>query len=165
MKWYLLVPIYALLDCRVQPWRMLGPFSLKHSFYHEHFQLIYKITLFVVPDLPTPLLPRAKNLASGGTREFICLSFSYQTMNVAFDACFGSQQSLTFLCKTHTMFHARQLHIENIFDKLIVRNNTSLSILICSRAGLIAGVRWNAVFVNNRNETGCKGSKFFAADL
>lgn len=134
---------------------------VKTFLYQEHFQLIQKM----VPDLPTPLLPRAKNLASGGTREFICLSVSYLTVNVTFDTCFGSQQSLTFLWKAHAMFHARQLHIESIFDKLIVRNNTSLSLLICSRAGLIAGVRWNAVFVNNRVETGCKGSKFFATDL
>ena len=91
--------------------------------------------------MPTPLLPRARNLASGGTREFICLSVSYQTMNVALDACLSSQQSLTFLRKAHAMFHARQLHIESIFDKFIVRNNTSLSLLIFSRDGLIAGVR------------------------
>lgn len=56
-------------------------------------------------------------------------------------ACCGSYVVISRIpLKTHTMFHALQLHIESIFDKLIVRNNTSLSILICFRADLMAGV-------------------------
>lgn len=47
--------------------------------------------------------------------------------------------------QAHTMFHARQQHIESFFDKLIVRNNTSLSILIPLGPFLMAGGRWKRV--------------------
>ena len=36
----------------------------------------FKDNTFPLPDLPTPLLPKVKNLASAGIREFICDSLT-----------------------------------------------------------------------------------------